>query len=177
MRFRTLLRAAVLLAVGLVVHQVTPPILFGMKPDFLLGMMFIVILMGTTPQEVVGVGILSGILTALTTSFPGGQLGNMVDKPVTAFVVYGLTLLLKNAPRPGKAAVVSFIGTIVSGGTFLAAASLVTDLGKTIPSLLAAVVLPAAVINTIFVVLLYPVTEAVIGLSHKMGASDRPADR
>ncbi|QUL99400.1 MAG: tryptophan transporter [Candidatus Fermentithermobacillus carboniphilus] len=171
MRFRSLLQAAILLAVGLVVHQVTPPILFGMKPDFLLGMMFIIILMEPTPQEVLVVGLLSGILTALTTSFPGGQFGNMVDKPVTAFVAYGLTLLIKKAPRPVKAAVVSFVGTIVSGATFLAAASLVTDLGKTIPSLLLAVVLPAAVINMISVVLLYPVTEAVVGSVRRRGES------
>jgi len=163
MRFKTLLQAAILLAIGLVVHQITPPILFGMKPDFLLAMMFIVILMGTTPKEVLVVGILSGILTALTTSFPGGQFANMVDKPITAFIAYALTFLLKNLSRPVKALVVSFLGTIVSGGTFLAAASLVTDLGQTIPSLLLAVVLPAAVINAVSVALLYPVTQAVIG--------------
>jgi len=161
MRFRALLVGSLLLTVGLVVHQFTPPILFGMKPDFLLAMMFAVLLLGLRPQEVLVIGVLSGILTAMTTSFPGGQIANMVDKPVTAFCVYLILLGVRKVPHFLRVPIVAIAGTFISGGTFLAVASLVTDLGETVPSLLLAVVLPAALVNTAALALMYPLISRV----------------
>ena len=43
------------------------------------------------------IGIVTGIISALTTSFPGGQLPNIIEKPVTAFLFLALALLVKRA--------------------------------------------------------------------------------
>lgn len=162
MSLRKLSIAALLLGLGLVLHGLTPPILLGMRPDFLLAMMFMVIMAGTNVMETLAVGIFSGILTAVTTTFPGGQIGNMIDKPVTAFFVLALCTLLKKVHPVPKSLVVGFLGTFVSGAVFLASASLVAQLPGSLGALLLAVVLPAAVVNTITVSVLYPIMKRVL---------------
>lgn len=162
MNLRKLLTAALLLGLGLVLHGLTPPILLGMRPDFLLAMMFMVIISGTNPMETLAVGLLSGILTALTTTFPGGQIGNMIDKPVTAFFAFGLCLLLRGVHPVVKVPVVAFSGTLVSGAVFLGSAALVARLPGSFAGLILAVVLPAAVVNTVAVSVLYPAMRKVL---------------
>ena len=165
MNLRKLLTAALLLGVGLVLHAVTPPIFLGMRPDFLLAMMFMVIVSGTGPMETLLVGLLSGILTALTTTFPGGQVGNMIDKPVTAFFTFGLCLVLQRVHPAVKIPVIAFSGTLVSGAVFLGSAALVAGLPGSFAGLVVAVVLPAAAVNTATVSLLYPVMRKVLEAS------------
>ncbi len=162
MNLRKLLTAALLLGVGLVLHGLTPPILLGMRPDFLLAMMFMVIISGANPVETLAVGLLSGILTALTTTFPGGQIANMIDKPVTAFFAFGLCLLLRRVHPVVKVPVVAFSGTLVSGAVFLGSAALVARLPGSFAGLILAVVLPAAVVNTVAVSVLYPAMRKVL---------------
>jgi len=148
-----------------VLHAVTPPIFLGMRPDFLLAMMFMVIVSGTGPMETLLVGLLSGILTALTTTFPGGQVGNMIDKPVTAFFTFGLCLVLQRVHPAVKIPVIAFSGTLVSGAVFLGSAALVAGLPGSFAGLVVAVVLPAAAVNTATVSLLYPVMRKVLEAS------------
>lgn len=174
MNLRKLLMAALLLGLGLVLHGLTPPILLGMRPDFLLAMMFMVIMSGTNLMETLVVGFLSGILTALTTTFPGGQIGNMIDKPVTALFAFGLCLLLRRFHPVLKVLVIPFLGTVVSGAAFLGSVAFVAGLPGSFWGLILVVVLPAAVINTATVSLLHPVMGKVLGRT-ATGATKEPA--
>jgi len=124
-----------------------------MKPDFSLIMLFIVIMVIPDKRVMVVAGLATAIITALTTSFPNGQIANIVDKIVTTAVVMGLSALL---PRQVLVVGVGAIGTLVSGLVFLGTAALLSGLPASFASLVAAVVLPAAGINTIALLVLYP---------------------
>lgn len=163
MNLRKMATASLLLAGGLVLHGLTPPILLGMRPDFLLAMMFMVIIGGTTLAETLAVGLVSGMLTAITTTFPGGQVANVVDKIVTSLFVLGLVTLLGKAPSVVRVAVISSAGTVVSGMVFLGTAALLAGLPGSFYSLMTAVVLPAAAVNTVTVLVLYPVMRRLLG--------------
>ena len=145
--------AGLLVGLGLVLHGDFPGVFAGMKPDFSLIMLFIVIMVIPDKRVMVVAGLATAIITALTTSFPNGQIANIVDKIVTTAVVMGLSALL---PRQVLVVGVGAIGTLVSGLVFLGTAALLSGLPASFASLVAAVVLPAAGINTIALLVLYP---------------------
>lgn len=78
-------------------------------------MLFIVILMIPDNRVKVVAGLATAVITAMTTSFPNGQIANIVDKIVTTAVVMGLTTLL---PRRILVLGVGILGTLVSGTVF-----------------------------------------------------------
>ncbi|ADE67640.1 Substrate-specific component TrpP of tryptophan ECF transporter [Priestia megaterium] len=143
-----------------------PPILFGMKPDMMLTMMFLAILLFPSVKNVGLVALTTAAISALTTSFPGGQIANLVDKPITAFVFFALFMLVKKATgiKTPVAAALTAVGTLVSGTVFLSAAALIVGLpgGNSVMALVAAVVLPATVVNTIVMVVIYPIVQSVL---------------
>lgn len=153
MRVGDLVLAGLLVGLGLVLHGVFPGVLAGMKPDFSLIMLFIVIMVIPDRRVMAIAGLATAIITAMTTTFPGGQIANIVDKIVTTVAVMGLTAVL---PRQILVVGVGAVGTLISGFVFLGTAALVSGLPATFASLVAAVVLPAAGINTIALVVLYP---------------------
>jgi hypothetical protein len=160
---KVLVSLALLVGIGAVLHTVVPPILFGMKPDMLLTMMFLGILLFPNIKSVLLVALTTGAMAALTTSFPGGQIANMIDKPVTAFVFFALVVAVKKAAKSTiTAAVLTAIGTIVSGVVFLSAAFFLVGLPGEFSSLIKVVVLPAAVVNTIVMVIVYPIVLNVL---------------
>lgn len=154
LRLRDLVLAALLMGMGLVLHAVFPGVLGGMKPDFSLLMLFVVIMVIPDRRIAVVAGIVTGILTAFTTTFPMGQIPNIVDKLVTTGVVIGLSAVV---PKRLLVPVVGAVGTVVSGTVFLGTAALLTGLPAPFGSLMVVVVLPAAAVNTIALLLLYPI--------------------
>lgn len=152
-RVADLVLAGLMVAVGFVLHGVFPAILAGMKPDFSLIMLFVVIMVIPDTRVKLVAGLATAIITAMTTTFPGGQIANIVDKIITTGVVIGLTALL---PRQIVVPGVGVLGTLVSGTVFLGTAALVSGLPATFISLMVAVVLPATAINTIGLLVLYP---------------------
>ncbi|MFW5891570.1 MAG: tryptophan transporter, partial [bacterium] len=90
MSTKDLAQAALLLAVGFILHAFFPPMVMGMKPDFALAMMFILLIIKRDFKLGFLVAVSTGIFTALTTGFPGGQIANIVDKTLTFFIVYPL---------------------------------------------------------------------------------------
>ena len=62
------------------------------------------------------------------------------------------------------AAALTAVGTLVSGTVFLSAAALIVGLpgGNSVMALVAAVVLPATVVNTIVMVVIYPIVQSVL---------------
>lgn len=156
MKLRKMILNSLLLAIGLVLHYITPPIVFGMKPDFLLAMMFICIAICDDYKSAMVVGIICGILTALTTTFPGGQVPNLIDKIVTSNVVYfAFKIMKKRVPSQITMAVISALGTLISGCVFLESAKLMAGLSGSFKLFLFSIVLPACVINLVACMVLY----------------------
>lgn len=156
MKLRKMILNSLLLAIGLVLHYITPPIVFGMKPDFLLAVMFICIAMCDDYKSAAVVGVISGVLTALTTTFPGGQIPNFIDKIVTSNAVYFAFKIMKNkVPGQIEMAVISASGTLISGCVFIEAAKIMAGLSGSFKILLFSIVLPACVINMIACIVLY----------------------
>lgn len=155
MKTKDLVLASLLLALGLVLHSITPAILGGVKPDFLLAMMFIAIITQPKTSNVMLIAVVSGILAAITTGFPGGQIPNIVDKLVTALFFYIILLVLKSNLNLVSVSILSFCATIVSGLVFLGSAQLMVGLPAPFLALVSVVVLPTALANAVVCTVLY----------------------
>ncbi|MDW8515341.1 tryptophan transporter [Priestia flexa] len=164
MNTKTLVSLSLLVGIGAVLHAIMPPVLFGMKPDMMLTMMFLGILLFPGVKNVLLLGLTTGAISALTTGFPGGQVPNIIDKPITAFIIFGLLLLVRNVTtvKTPVAAALTAVGTLVSGIIFLSAAALIVGLPGDLMALIVGVVLPATVVNTIVMVVVYPIVNSVL---------------
>lgn len=165
MNLRVLIILSLLVGIGAVLHTVAPPILFGMRPDMLPAMMFLGIMLFPRLQYVLLLSIVTGVVSAITTTFPGGQIGNIIDKPLTGLVFLALFLLLKNHVNKNiLAPILTAIGTIVSGVIFLSIGLFVVgvDVGAGFMALLTTVVLPATVANTVLMIVVYPIVQAIM---------------
>ena len=154
---RNLTVSAIFMALGLVLHFMVPGIFFGVKPDFLLSMMFISLMIVGDIKEALLLGVAGGIMSALTTGFPGGQIPNFIEKIITSLVVfYVIKAMGKNFTIP-KVILIFALGTMVSGTLFLTIALTMTNqLNLFIPSYPA--VLVAMAINAILGIFLYQAT-------------------
>ena len=157
---------ALLLAIGAILHQITPALGLPMQPDFALAMLFIIMIINNNDYKTSLISaIITGVFTALTTKFPGGQLPNIIDKIVTVNAMYIVLLALnkllqyiKLNKRVEKNLLVllSFpIGTLISGTTFLVSAQYIVGLPANFSILFVTVVIPALIINTIGGFILY----------------------
>lgn len=164
---------ALLIGIGALLSQLTPALGVPMEPDFSLAMLFIIIMINDGEYRTSLIcGIATGIFTALTTKFPGGQVPNMIDKLVTVHVVFlmyhgmnKLSLLNKLKPVRKKFVmmlVMFGIGTLVSGFTFITSASVLVGLPAPFMVLFTTVVLPTAVINIVAGLFLYKIIEKAI---------------
>lgn len=163
MKTKDIVQASLLVAIGFILHAVFPPLLLGMKPDFSLAMMFIILIIKRDFKLGLLVAIATGIFTALTTGFPGGQIANIVDKIVTFFIVFALLgPILKTFNNKIGIGVITFTGTLISGAVFLGTAALLFGLPGPFMVLFYTIVIPASFINT--------VTSVIILSSIKIGA-------
>ncbi|KZZ84516.1 tryptophan transporter [Bacillus sp. SJS] len=162
MKTRELVTMSLFVAIGLALHSIIPPIFLGMKPDMMLTMMFLGIALFPTLKNTLLLGVLTGILSALTTGFPGGQLPNIVDKPLTALAFFLLlTVAGKLASKLATVSILTAAGTILSGVIFLGSALLIVGLPGGFTALFITVVLPATALNTIAISLIYPIVTSI----------------
>ena len=150
---------ALLLAIGAILHQVTPALGLPMQPDFALSMLFVIMIINNNDYKTnIIAAIITGVFTALTTKFPGGQLPNIIDKLVTVNIMYLLLLFLNkildliklNNLKENLLVLISFpLGTLISGSTFLLSAKYISGLPADFSILFITVVIPALLINTI----------------------------
>lgn len=167
MNLKKLITCSLFLAIGVVLHQITPPLFLGMKPDFLLSMMFLSILLFDDYKLALIVGIAAGIFTAATTNFPGGQVPNLIDKIITANCVYFMGKLFKdNFNTYIKAGIISFMGTLISGTVFLGSAALIASLPGPFFALMLTVVIPATVLNVATTVVFYKIVYSALKFSY-----------
>ncbi|WP_195892749.1 tryptophan transporter [Desnuesiella massiliensis] len=155
MKIRKIIIISIFLAMGMVLHQIAPPIFLGVKPDFLLSMMFISIVYGKDYKTTLIISIVGGILSALTTGFPGGQLPNIIDKLVVGNFIFLINKALLKVNTNIKMIILGSLGTLASGSVFLLSASLLVGLPASFMALFITVVLPSTIINSFIVTLLY----------------------
>ncbi|OPX47747.1 tryptophan transporter [Clostridium thermobutyricum] len=164
---------ALMLGIGAILHQITPALGLPMQPDFALAMLFIIIILNNGGYKTSLVcGIITGIFTALTTKFPGGQVPNMIDKIITVhvvvFIIYGLNKLkiMKSLEEKKRmtimCGIVLGIGTLISGLTFIYSANLIVGLPAPFIALFNTVVLPAVLINLVAGIILFKIVQTSI---------------
>lgn len=163
MKVRILILLALLVGIGAVLHAIIPPIFFGVKPDMLLSMMFLGIFLFPKPKYVLVLSLATGVMSALTTGAPGGQIANMIDKPLTAFIVLAIFLVLKDRMNLNiTAPLLAGVGTIISGSIFITVISIIAGIpeGGLIPLFLM-VVLPATAVNALIMLVVYPIVQGI----------------
>ncbi|WP_042476665.1 tryptophan transporter [Bacillus ndiopicus] len=158
MNTKNLVLMALLVGIGATLYVIIPGFNGGMKPDFMLTMMFIGIVLFPTFKETFLLSLATGVLSGLFSTFPGGFVPNIIDKAVTGFIFLIIVLILRHAVQ--KTAVnigLVAVGTIISGSTFLAMALLLTEVPINFSVLFATVVLPATALNTIAFLIIFPI--------------------
>lgn len=151
MKTKQLTINALLLAVGFILHYVTPAI-GSMQIDFsLITLILVISLNRNSFSTCIASGIATGIFSGITSKFPMGMIPNIIDKLVTTIFVYLLIKLLDKTALHNKikAIVVNAVGTLLSGMVFLASALLLTGLPAPFFVLFTTVVIPAIAINTL----------------------------
>ena len=143
---------ALLLAVGFILHAVTPTLGLPMQIDFsLITLILVINLNKNSFSTCIAAGIATGIFSGITTKFPMGMIPNILDKITTAIFVYLLIKLLDKTALNSKikAIVVNAVATLVSGIIFLVSALLLVGLPAPFGVLFVTVVIPATIVNTI----------------------------
>lgn len=149
---KQLVSNSLLLAVGFLLHYVTPAIGLPMQIDFsLITLILIINLNKNSFSTCIASGLVTGIFAGLTTKFPMGLVPNIIDKIMTTIAVYLLTKLLDKTTLHNKikAVITNAVGTLVSGIVFLGSALLLTGLPAPFSLLFVTVVIPATIVNTI----------------------------
>lgn len=147
---------SVFLALGAVLHQITPPIILGMKPDFLLAVLLMILILNDDYKSCICAGIVAGLISAATTGFPGGQIPNFLDKIITVNIMFLFLKSLKPLKNnKTKIILSSLIGTIISGSVFLLIAFYIVGLPAKFSILFITVVLPASLINCVLGIIMY----------------------
>ncbi len=149
--------SAILLSIGFILHQIAPAGVGGVTFDFMVAVLLVILAINRDFKISIVAGIVAGIITALTTKFPGGQIPNIIDKIVTVSVIYPLIRLGKNLPQSIYMGLVGFIGTVVSGSIFLSSAAFLAGLPASFQILFLTVVLPTGIGNTFITSLLFKI--------------------
>jgi hypothetical protein len=156
---REILLTGILLAAGAVLKFFVGSVInFGMKPNFIIAMYcLIILLIKPRLREAAIIGILAG---AICQFFPGQPYINFVSELAGAFAMCLLCKLpLERLRLPVKTLVCTFLSTLVSGFSFIGVMYLLYYSGAAItPTPLAifmAIIFGTASINAIIVQLLY----------------------
>ncbi|MCT4585433.1 MAG: tryptophan transporter [Peptostreptococcaceae bacterium] len=165
MDLRKNILTALLLSIGFILHSIIPGILTGMKFDLLLSMIFVSIIINKDLKNTIVAALLGGFLSAISTTFPGGQIPNMLDKIITCFVIYLIVKYLK-INNYFLSSIVGFIGTLVSGGVFLYSAKIIVGLPAPFSILFTSIVIPTAITNAIVTLFVYKAVASAIKVSN-----------
>lgn len=156
MNLRKNILTSLLIAMGYIMHQVVPGTIGSMKFDIMLSFIIVALLINRDFKSVLLTAMLGGGITALTTTFPGGQIPNIIDKLVTCVVVYLMLKLLDSLKlKQVTAGFVAFAGTVISGSVFLYSALMLVGLPAPFAVLFFGIVLPTAFANIFVTLLVY----------------------
>ena len=149
---KQLVTNALLLAVGFLLHYVTPTLGLPMQIDFsLITLILVITLNRNSFGTCIASGLVTGIFAGITSKFPFGLVPNIVDKIMTTIFVYLLIRLLDKTTLHSKikAVITNAVGTVISGTVFLVSALLLVGLPAPFSVLFITVVIPAVAVNTI----------------------------
>ncbi|MBT2583746.1 tryptophan transporter [Planococcus sp. ISL-109] len=167
MNTKNLVLMALLVSVGATLYVMIPGINGGMKPDFMLTMMFIGILLFRDAKSVFLLAVTTGIISGLFSSFPGGFFPNIIDKFITAFVFFAVVSVLnKYAAKLPVGIALTALGTVLSGVIFLSAAIFIIGADIPFTVLLATVVLPATIMNGAAFAVMFPIITGLMKRSN-----------
>jgi len=156
MNLRKNIITALLLAIGFILRQLVPGVIGGMKFDLMLSVIFISILINPEFKNVMLTALLGGLITAMTTTFPGGQLPNIIDKLITCSIVF---MMIKAAGKSSNSMLgigaITFLGTNISGTVFLLSALFLVGLPVPFMTLYMGIVLPTSIANIFMTLLIY----------------------
>lgn len=170
MKTNKMILNAIFIAIGAILHQVTPALGLPMQPDFALVALFIILMINKDYKTAAISGIIIGIFTALTTKFPGGQLPNIIDKVITASIMYVFISIMRKRFNINLIMLVVLpIGTLISGTIFLTSASMIVGLPAAFTSLFMVAVVPAVVINTAVGYIIFKVVLSAMKVTKKEG--------
>lgn len=172
MNTRKMVLNALLLGIGLVLHQIEPAI-FGIKPDMTLIMLFTIMILNKDDYKTCLVcGIIAGIFAGMTSSFPGGQIPNVIDKFITTNITFFMMMsmykmpFIKRLQESKKNLIVTSIlmifGTAISGLIFLTACQVLVGLPGNFTMLFAAVVVPAMLINLVVGIIIFKIVNVTM---------------
>lgn len=166
MNLRKNILTALLIAIGFVLHQAIPGTIGSMKFDLMLSVIFVALLINKDAKSTILVALLGGIISAATTTFPGGQIPNLIDKIVTCTFVYILIVITNRIKfKQITVGVISFLGTLVSGTVFLYSAMLIAGLPAPFAALFFGIVLPTSITNIFVTLLVYNTVNIAIKAS------------
>lgn len=155
---------AILIAVGAILHLITPSFL-GMQCDFSLAMLFIIMVFNKDYKTTLVCGIIVGIFAAYTSKLGGMAIvPNIVDKLITCNVMYLILIPLRNnISKINQIALLLPLGTLVSGTIFLTVLMMLSGLpgGMSFEALFMSVVMPTMVINTILGLAMFKTVEKI----------------
>jgi hypothetical protein len=156
MNLRKNILSGLLLAIGFILHQIIPGSIGGMTFDVQLAILFVIIAINMDLKNTITTGFASGIITAMTTKFPAGQLPNFIDKIITSLLIYFLLVALtKVFSKQISIIIVGVVGTIISGTIFLTSALVIAGLPAPFMALFIGVVLPTTIANAFATSILY----------------------
>ncbi|WP_323611324.1 tryptophan transporter [Erysipelothrix enhydrae] len=162
MKIKNLTISTLFLTLGLVLHITVPGAVGLMKPDFMLAFFFFALFELQSFREVVVISIVCGFLTAMTTSMPGGEIANVVDKLVTGpLVFYTYKFLINRFNQKITYCLISSIGTFVSGVIFLSVVQVLGGIQLPFEVFLFGIILPSMVVNSLLVLLISKVLERI----------------
>lgn len=170
---RKLVLNSLLLAMGLLLHQLTPAIGLPMQPDMALIMLFVIMVINKDDYKTSLVaGIVTGLFTALTTKFPVGQVPNILDKIITTNIVYVLMYIMYRFPVIKRlsnkkqnlvvSTVILPLGTLISGTVFLGSAQILVGLPGSFITLFLVAVAPAIIINLVVGLFIFKIVDMSI---------------
>ncbi|MFC6039342.1 tryptophan transporter [Paenisporosarcina macmurdoensis] len=163
MNTKNLVLMSLLVSIGAALYLVIPGFNGGMKPDFMLTMMFIGILLFPKASHVFLLAITTGVISGLFSTFPAGFIPNVVDKFITAFVFFAVVVALKHLTTKLPVAVVlTAIGTLFSGVIFLSVAIFVLGVDLPFGGLVIGVVLPTVALNSIAFFFIFPIVTQLV---------------
>lgn len=163
MNTKRMVTNAILIAVGAILHLITPGI--GVQCDFSLAMLFIIIVLNKDYKTTLICGIIVGIFAGYTSKLGAtAMIPNVVDKFVTCNILYLLLMPLRNKiSKVKQIAILLPLGTLISGVIFLTVLMTIATLpgGMSFNALLLSVVVPTIVANTILGLGIFKVVEKI----------------
>ena len=166
MKTKNLVLMALLIGIGTALYLVMPPIPIGggIKPDMMLTMMFVGIILFPNVRDTFVLSVVTGVLSGLFSSIPGSLIPNIIDKFVTGFVFLAILYVVnKFAKNIVVYAILIGLGTLLSGTVFLSMLLLlVGDMPAAFGIMFATGVIPATIANIVAFCIIYPILTSLL---------------